>query len=57
MKVSHCYREANFCVDALVKFGANSGSDVIFKEDYPVFISRLVSNDVLGVSIPKFSLL
>lgn len=53
MRVSHCYRETNFCTDALAKFGATSGGVILFKEAFPMFISHLSSRNTLGASIPK----
>lgn len=51
VKISHTYREANHCADALAKYEVNSG------EDYSKIVRHLVHSDVVGSSIPKLILL
>lgn len=38
VKVSHTYKEANFCKDALAQLGASSGEDLIFFEKISRFL-------------------
>ena len=37
-KISHCYREANFCADALAKLGTNLAQEDCILFDIPPFV-------------------
>lgn len=53
VKVSHCFREANFCADALAKLRlASVVLSSVFVSPPPVLV-QLLHNDVLGVSRPR----
>jgi ribonuclease HI len=38
IKISHCYKEANFCVDALAKLGTNLAQEDCILFDIPPFV-------------------
>lgn len=48
VNVTHTYREANRCVDTLAKVGAESGEDVKFGDQIPIFIWHFIVSDVTG---------
>ena len=56
VKLTHCFREANFCADALAKLGSASAvlSFVFdFPPPLPPGITQLLYNDKMGVYLPR----
>ena len=54
VKLSHCFREANFCVNALAKLGsASSNVSLVFVNPPPLAVSQLLYADMIGVYQPK----
>ena len=50
VKIQHCYREANKCVDALARRGALLSQDFVIFLELPVDVSLLLSLDATGVA-------
>ena len=48
-KVSHCFREANFCADALTKLGASSSDGGLRFTAPPAVVNPLLLFDLLGL--------
>jgi hypothetical protein len=49
VKVLHCYREANFCADALAKMGTSLEQDFILYPLPPTHVIPLLDKDILGL--------
>ena len=50
VKLSHCFREANFCADALAKLGlASTDLSLVFVSSLPPVILQLLYDDMMGV--------
>ena len=50
VKIQHCYREANKCVDALARRGALLSQDFVIFLELPVDVSLLLSLDATGAA-------
>lgn len=53
MKISHIYRKANFCVDALANIGCMSRSSLTFYEQPPTDIGQLFLADRKGAATSR----
>jgi ribonuclease HI len=53
VEISHTYREANKCADALANVGCTLDYDLVFFEDCPAVISETFTHDRLGISTPR----
>ena len=54
VKLSHCFREANFCADALAKLGSASAvSSLVFDSPPPSAIAQYLYDDMMGVYCPR----
>ncbi|GAU38532.1 hypothetical protein TSUD_320040 [Trifolium subterraneum] len=53
VEISHEYREANKCPDALANIGCPLDREVVFYEDCPFEIGHILLDDELGHSSPK----
>ena len=55
VKLSHCFREANFCADALAKLGSASAvlSLVFDSPPPPSAIAQYLYDDMMGVYCPR----
>jgi ribonuclease HI len=51
--ISHSFREANKCADALASVGCSVSNNSIFYDVCPHFISNFVLEDRLGVTSPR----
>lgn len=51
--ISHCYKEANKCVDALASIGCNHVAILDLFEQTPTSVSSLWLADVLEVPTPQ----
>jgi ribonuclease HI len=51
--ISHTYREANKCADALANYGCSMDSGIIYFDRCPSSISNLLLFDVLGNTTPR----
>jgi L1 cell adhesion molecule like protein len=51
--ISHTYREANKCVDALANIGCSLSYDVMFYESCPDIMSNIYVADMQGSSTPR----
>ena len=50
VRLKHCFREANYCADALAKFGADMEDDFVVFASPPSIIANLLFSDKLGVT-------
>jgi hypothetical protein len=53
VEISHTYREANKCVDALANLGCSLDYDLVFFNDCPDVISETFSHDRMGIATPR----
>ena len=53
VKIQHCYREANECVDALARRGALLPQDFVIFLDPPADVSLLLSVDATGAAFVR----
>ncbi|KAL0000646.1 hypothetical protein SO802_014427 [Lithocarpus litseifolius] len=53
VKLSHCFREANFCADALANLGAASSDLSIVFDSPPPVLDKLLLDDMLGSYRPR----
>jgi ribonuclease HI len=53
VEISHSYREANRCADALATTGCSLSNSILIYDDCPSFISSIVLADRLGITIPR----
>jgi hypothetical protein len=51
--ISHTYREANKCADALANYGCSMDNGIIYFDRCPSSISNLLLFDVLGNTTPR----
>jgi ribonuclease HI len=51
--ISHTYREANKCADALANLGCSLSYDLIFYDTCPDSMSHLFAYDNLGIATPR----
>jgi ribonuclease HI len=53
VKVSHSYREANTCADALANMGCDHDQGLRVYDLCPTGLSSLLLDDVMGISTPR----
>jgi hypothetical protein len=53
IEISHTYREANNCADALANLGCSLDYDLVFFDDCPSSIREIFANDSRGISTPR----
>jgi ribonuclease HI len=53
VEISHMYREANKCADALANIGCSTGYEIMYYETCPTQISELYLADCLGTTVPR----
>jgi ribonuclease HI len=53
IEISHSYREANKCADALANVGCSLGREILFYDVCPPFLSSLLLEDNLGITTPR----
>nr|POE69125.1 putative ribonuclease h protein [Quercus suber] len=53
VKLSHCFKEANFCADALVRLGSASSDIFYIFVTPPPAISQLLFSDMMGLYRPR----
>jgi hypothetical protein len=53
IEISHIYREANKCADAMANLKCSLDYDLVFYDMRPHSISKVFSNDNMGISTPR----
>jgi ribonuclease HI len=53
VQISHVYREANRCADALTNIGCSLDHNVIFYDTCPDIISDIMLADLMGITTPR----
>jgi hypothetical protein len=53
VQISHVYREANRCADALANIGCSLDHNIIFYDTYPDIISDIMLADLMGITTPR----
>jgi ribonuclease HI len=53
VEVSHIYREANKCADALANIGCSLDYETLYYDVCPAQLSDLVATDSMGISTPR----
>jgi ribonuclease HI len=53
IEISHIYREANKCADALANFGCTLDFNSVFYDSCPTHIMDMYNFDILGHSTPR----
>jgi hypothetical protein len=53
LEVSHIYREANKCADALANIGCSLDYETLYYDVCPAQLSDLVAADSMGISTPR----
>ncbi|PNY12420.1 ribonuclease H [Trifolium pratense] len=53
VEISHTYREANKCADALANLGSTLDKELIFFDDCPSHIREICTADRLGITNPR----
>ncbi|GAU38338.1 hypothetical protein TSUD_61990 [Trifolium subterraneum] len=53
VEVSHTYREANNCADALANLGCSLDYDTVIFNDFPPQIRNIFDTDLMGISSPR----
>ena len=53
VKIQHCYRQANKCVDALARRGALLPQDFVVFLEPPADVALLLSLDAAGVAFDR----
>jgi ribonuclease HI len=53
IEITHSYREANKCADALANVGCSLGRDIVFYDVCPPFLSHFLVEDNLGITTPR----
>jgi ribonuclease HI len=51
--ISHSFREANRCADALATAGCALSNTSVFYDDCPLFISSILVDDRMGITTPR----
>jgi hypothetical protein len=57
VKVTHSYREANTCADALANIGCSLGTDTTFFEECPSQINHLFVANKMGLLASRLIML
>jgi ribonuclease HI len=55
--ISHSYREANSCADALASMGCLLDGNTVYFEECPAQIRHLLVSDAMGFTTPRLILL
>jgi 3-mercaptopyruvate sulfurtransferase SseA len=53
IEISHTYREANKCADAMANLGCSLDYDIVFYDMCPDSICEIFTNDNKGISTPR----
>ncbi|XP_075673827.1 uncharacterized protein LOC142643165 [Castanea sativa] len=51
VRIGHCYREANSCVDCLARIGTAQENNFILYHDSPMDLLELLSSDNVGMKL------